>query len=505
MGCCRSSSEGDRRTLVTLFLRGIKTASCRTVGSVSVACLISHWNLVTNLSSQVEEYEYQYDGKKRNGKHFNCVFVSVLDPCEYCMGQMRWATKDANKFHSVEQKFKDGLAFTMTKVSIVKDAKKDYVHCPIQLVVNVGSTSFSPLLNSSVIGNSYPEPPASIADCSHLTKQQLFDVTALVKTVSKCRPVKDNRVVFDVEILDGSKSDERVRTMPLTVFTERPIGLNAGEPSMWLFLNEASKNSAGQPVSFFRIRGAQDDDGKFSFVTTKNSTIVEAAKTIKGKRLASESAWLLGLTETSSFAVRQYEEGVARDFSLVPATETMCALFGSFSSTVMTGVESLDKAEETFWQLNWVRVEEPSSGSNIRTGDGKRLWFPVTVRDCTGKLTLYIQESAVLKLSGFPDADQFETAFHAGKVWFPQMASVKIIRRLKSNSAAQPASQKAESQVEQHADQVDVRIVDAALQDLGNSPTEAFIASVHGHLLVSYPYWYPYCSPLGNLLDHIRR
>jgi hypothetical protein len=73
------------------------------------------------------------------------------------------------------------------------------------------------------------------------------------------------------------------------------------------------------------------------------------------------------------------------------------------------------------------------------------------------------------------------------------MASVKIIRRLKSNSAAQPASQKAESQVEQHADQVDVRIVDAALQDLGNCPTEAFIASVHGHLLDSYPYWYPYC------------
>ena len=296
-----------------------------------------------------------------------------------------------------------------------------------------------------------------------------------------------------------------VRTVPLTVFTERPIGLNSGEPSMWLFLNEASKNSAGQPVSFFRIRGAQDDEGRYSFVTTKNSTIVEAAKTIKGKRLASESAWLLGLTETSSFAVRQYEEGVARDFSLVPATETMCALFGSFLSTVVTGVESLDKAEETFWQLNWVRVEEPSAGSNIRTGDGKRLWFPVTVRDCTGKLILYIQESAVLKLSGFADADQFETAFHAGKVWFPQMASVKIIRRLKSNSAAQPASQKADSQVEQHADQVDVRIVDAAEQDLGNCPTEAFIASVHGHLLVSYPYWYPYCLPLGNLLDHIRR
>ena len=108
-----------------------------------------------------------------------------------------------------------------------------------------------------------------------------------------------------------------------------------------------------------------------------------------------------------------------------------------------------------------MRVEEPPTGSSIRTNDGKRLWFPVTVRDCSGTLTLYIQEAAALKLSGFSDADQFETAFSAGKVWFPQMASVKILRRLKSRSA------------EQLADQVDVRIVDAAWQNLADSPTEA--------------------------------
>ena len=73
----------------------------------------------------------------------------------------------------------------------------------------------------------------------------------------------------------------------------------------------------------------------------------------------------------------------------------------------------------------WVRVEEPPAGSSIRTNDGKRIWFPVTVRDCTGTLTLYIQEPAALKLNGFDGADHFEAAFVAGKVWFPQMASVK--------------------------------------------------------------------------------
>jgi len=389
------------------------------------------------------------------------------------MGQMRWTKKSEDKFRSVQQKLSNGLAFTMTKVSIVNDAKKQYIHAPIQTVVNVGDTLFSPLLNSNGSDKCYPEPPATIADCAHLTSQQLFDVTALVKTVSKHRPVNDNRVVFDVEIIDGSKTDERVRTMPLTVFTHRAAIMSGGEPPMWVFLKEAAENSAAQPVSFFRIKGAQDGDGNSSFTTTKHSTIVGAATTKKGRSLAKEAAKLLGLSNTDSFAVRKFEDWVARDFSQEPATETMCALFGPIATTAKTGVDALDKAEETFWQLNWVRVEEPPAGSNIRTNDGKRLWFPVTVRDCTGTLTLYIQEAAALKLSGFSDADQFETAFIAGKVWFPQMASVKIIRQLKSSNAVQPADQPSQSKADQPANQVDVRIVDAACQNLVESPTEA--------------------------------
>lgn len=178
------------------------------------------------------------------------------------------------------------------------------------------------------------------------------------------------------------------------------------------------------------------------------------------------------MDDTESFAVRKFEEWVARDFSQEMATETMCALFAPIAKASKTGVDALDNMEETFWQLNWVSVEEPPAGTQIRTNDGKRLWFPVTIRDCTGKLTLYIQEAAALKLSGFADADQFETAFVEGKVWFPQMASVKIMRNIKSR-AAQLADQQSLSGAEQPAHQLDVRIVDAAEQNLCESPTEA--------------------------------
>ena len=432
------------------------------------------WAVVVR-QTQVDTYEYKWDGKPRTGKTFSCTFVSSQDPTEYCIGQMRWSKKDENKFRAVQNKLSDGLAFIMTKVSINNDAKKQYIHAPIQTVVNVSDTVFNPLLNSKDTKDCYPEPPATIADCANLTNQQFFDVTALVKSVSPFRSVSDNRVVFNAEIIDGSKSGDRVRTMPLTVFTDRATGPNPGEPPIWVFLNGAAGQGlvggsaaqpAPQPVSFFRIKGAQDDDGNFSFTTTKNTIIVGGATTGKGHRLAAEAATLLGLTDTDSFAVKKFEEWVARDFSTEPATETMCALFKPIANTVTTGVEALDHAEETFWQLNWVRVEEPPAGSSIRTNDGKRIWFPVTVRDCTGTLTLYIQEPAALKLSGFDDADHFEAAFVAGKMWFPQMASVKIIRQLKTATAARERD-------EQPPVQVDVRIVDAAWQNLAESPTEA--------------------------------
>ena len=145
----------------------------------------------------------------------------------------------------------------------------------------------------------------------------------------------------------------------------------------------------------------------------------------------------------------------------------MCSLFKPIANTVTTGVESLDHAPETFWQLNWVRVEEPPAGSIIRTNDGKRIWFPVTVCDCTGTLMLYITEQAALKLTGFENANEFEAAFIAGRVWFPQIASVKIIRQLRTPTATQ------DKDLPRPSVQVDLRIVDAASQNLAESPTEA--------------------------------
>ena len=118
------------------------------------------WTVVVQ-QAQVQEYEYR------------CLLVSPDDPSEYCMGQMKWTSKTDGKFKTAQQKFKVGLAFTMKTVSLMTDANKQYVHSPIQTVVNLADTAMSPVLNSQA-NACQPEPPATRADCSHLMSHQLF-------------------------------------------------------------------------------------------------------------------------------------------------------------------------------------------------------------------------------------------------------------------------------------------------------------------------------------------
>ena len=77
--------------------------------------------------------------------------------------------------------------------------------------------------------------------------------------------------------------------------------------------------------------------------------------------------------------------------------------------------------------------------------------------------SLYVRDAAAFKLSGIADAEQFEAAHIERKLWFSQIASVKIIYRLKYSAA--PRADLPERQL-------DVRIVDAAPQNLCESPTE---------------------------------
>ena len=129
---------------------------------------IGTWIVVVQ-QANLEEYGYVWNGEPKSGKTFSCVLVSMLDPKEYCLAHIRFMRKFESAFNKVNERMVDGHAFTMSRVSIDTKAKKQYTHTPIQIVIDLGSTVFSPLLHSKEHAKCYPEPSATIADCIHLT------------------------------------------------------------------------------------------------------------------------------------------------------------------------------------------------------------------------------------------------------------------------------------------------------------------------------------------------
>eukprot|EP00973_Karenia_brevis_P037239 5134274-Karenia_brevis.AAC.1 len=109
-----------------------------------------------------------------------------------------------------------------------------------------------------------------------------------------------------------------------------------------------------------------------------------------------------------------------------PATETTCSLFKTIIDT--TPVQDIE-GSNTFWQINWCRVNEPTAGTDLHTSDGSRLWFLTTVTDFTGEFTVFIREKAALKLADCDSKEEFEKLLMEDRLCFPQLASVKIFRK----------------------------------------------------------------------------
>ena len=208
--------------------------------------------------------------------------------------------------------------------------------------------------------------------------------------------------------------------------------------------------------------------------TTSSTYTWQAASAIQWPacRMINNDAALhsLQIGDTTAFELQEAKE--QRDWSMKPFSETACKLLATFART-STGVPDLDE-NETFWQLSFVEVTEPSQEQKVKSNDGTRLWFPVTLRDHSGTITLYITEQAALKIANVVDFSEFEQLLSENQLRFPFLASVKVWRRPSKLRAEQPDS----TQTQQDKDDFDCFIVDASEQDMKETP------SLHSILLL---------------------
>ena len=89
---------------------------------------LAQWDISIALP-RIEEYEYVWDGKQRKGQVFRCMLTSLLDAAYYCRGEVRKEKGQPNAVQKALDKFKNGLRFRISKVTLNSKDKQEYNSC----------------------------------------------------------------------------------------------------------------------------------------------------------------------------------------------------------------------------------------------------------------------------------------------------------------------------------------------------------------------------------------
>ena len=413
--------------------------------------------------------EYLWNGEKRTSHRFQCMLVSTADPAQYVLGDSHGKGMSEEKANQLKQKFKEGLVFRMSKVVFATNVNQQYNNTPKTEVVSMQHTTWNPVLSTGS-KNIMPEPGIPIAASMGIGREQLFDALALVQEVGEMAPggttsTNIARVRVQIKLNDGSKNDktDNVIHLPVTIFADATR--DQQEPQMFRDLRQAASTKTA--MAFFGIQGKQSDgdSGKWAFTSSYGFFFERASYTVKGEQLESQAAVLKSLSaeDIPQEASRGRLGDENESFDDIPATETTCALFKSIMA--QTKVKAIE-TETTFWQINWCQVHPPEKGATVCTNDNSRLWMPVKVEDETGNLTMYIREKAALALSGWDSKERFEAARADDDLYFPNKASIKIIRKPVAPQTPEQSDSSAISR------QIQFYIVEAAEQAMSDTPSK---------------------------------
>ena len=415
-----------------------------------------------------DKYVYNWGGAERQASSFKCLLIDVDDPTCYCHTEYKKSGKNSQNYEFAMKKFnKEGAVFIMKQIGLVKQSKSAYLSAPKRDVVDLALTTATAVVGLGQARVVQPCPPGTVGEKLHLKQDQRFDLTALIKTISPARDAGPERRCFDVELIDGSTNEAKDKTqvMKITLFQPKKSDI---EEQCRRYMDQRL------PVTLLQMYGSKSANGEYSFQSAfKGWRMMQASAEQPGAdkaKILVDKAHALLLEDTESFATKIYEQ---KAYALLPGKETTVMLYLSLPNET-SGIEDLDQ-EESLWQINWVHVHEPATQQDIYNKKGDRLWFPVTFRDATMQHTLWIQEKAALQLSGCDNASEFAEKHTAGKLWFPLICSLKIVRR---RSVAQPAGHP-EPPGGRATGDYDGIIVEAAEQDLKQTPTSSSLVLIN--------------------------
>ena len=480
---------------------------------------IGRWTLKVCGPPTDKEYTYQWNGKPQRGKAFTVLLVSE-DSTQYCYGKFMRRGKEpqaTTNYNQAKEKFKDGTTWSVTKVTLAKE-KPLYIGSSVKAVIDLNATTTAPVLQSTRFATLEPTPAEELAALLEAPAWQRVDVTALVVKVSAERTHTTSvgpRLIVDVTIRDASGTTG-ASECEFTMFFP---GSQAGKTE----LDEFRRcHVEGTPVAFFNCCIHNEEGGVNTLKPVRDDFKWKPSR--MGERAAAliEQAKVLQSTDTATriASIPEFQHHEATDYLTPEATLTVTRLL----KEIIRAPEDFPSESQThLFQLNHVRILEPSAGENVLTTDGGRLFPAVTMQDHTGQVEMRMREKAALELGGM-DKDDFLREVANGGLNFPVLASVRVnIRKTTSSCATEQTAENAVSAIIVEATEqplhfpkafpnASMNFVNDLLKSLGiRAPDRMIVApantvkhSPHGGLIVQEDNDTRYtCASVLTLIAHV--
>ena len=384
---------------------------------------IGRWILRVCTPPEEQDFQYMVKGKDVKGKVFTCCFVSG-DSSQYCIGKYYRRGKEpqaSEQFLAAKTKFQDQTTWKVSQVSLTND-KPLYLGSPVKVVIDMNSTSFQPMMQTTVTMPAQPTPSEDLATLLESPNNQRVDVLALVVSVGEARVAttsQGQRTIVDIKIRDHS-GPAGASECEFALFFKKS---QAGEDELETLRKACSE---GLPVAFFNLIVSEGAGGgkatvkpawqgfrwKPCGVGEKATELHDAADALKGR--APEKVTRVAVLP--EFVPRESVEYLSPS-----ATLTVCRVLREVLNS------SPDELlTPTLFQLNYVRIKEPQPGEDHYASGGTHLFPKADVLDCTGQLELRMREKTALELSMMAREEFVEEA-KSGGINFPTLCSIRVL------------------------------------------------------------------------------
>ena len=403
---------------------------------------VGRWLLTVVMPPQEVTYKWNRGGKSGEAKKLQYLLVSE-DGAQYCEGSYRRIGKEpkaTDDYNKAKQKFKKGTIWTVCKVSLAKQDTR-YLGCSCKLVIDMNTSSFQPVLQSTVKMPLQAAPADDLETLLQCPQGQLVDAIALVTDVSSpvCKETCNGpRMLVDVTIMDDSGDKGAARCKFPAWFPKAVASASRDDLAL---LVDAAKNK--EPVAFFNLvvlkedawsaPGASEhgnDNKKTTLKTSKDKFFFHiSTNNERADRLKQNASVIAGSTDITVVSEMPTYESTPVDYLTMPSTFTVCRLLAyaiqAGGSLMTSDTHGGGASEHGLFQINHARIVAPKGNEDVFASGGERLFPSVQVIDTSGALVLKMREKAALELSGLTSAKIFAELASNGSLGFPILCSLR--------------------------------------------------------------------------------